>query len=567
MNKSLSAMRLLIADTQVDSADRVVALLEQHRIPVLARRVADRTELVDSLRMGAWDLVMIQEEAREFDVAECAQTLREKRAGAALFVLTARAIDLQEAAKAWRQGLAGIVSVTFPDYLVMAVGREFVALRNRRRKHELARENAEIAERCRLLLESSRQAIAYLHEGMHIYANGSYLEVFGFADMEDARSKPFMDLAVEGEKEGLRERLRHAVEGEPPCAEPITARRLDGTPFEAAMTFSRARYEGERCLQVLVESASAGIQTEGGERFESRAKNKGRALPGALLERTPTAAVRERKAGNSVPDEANLRELLSAAIAQGSAVLSFQPVIAIEDLVTEFHEMAVSIQGPQGALSRADWLACVNDGPLGRKLDRWAMEKALRELAEHNKQGEALQFILPATASSLTDRSFPAWLAGRLSSHRMEARAIVIDFRLADILAHGDEAQGALEILDGLGFGLCASGVGQPGPLLECDACSHIHLVKMQASTAQKLSAEHGGGGRLPAIAQALRAKGMKVIVPDVNDTRLLSLLWAAGIELVQGNLLPVSDDEEGPRERAPAGERAKEQVAISAAR
>ena len=46
----------------------------------------------------------------------------------------------------------------------------------------------EAEKRCQLLLDSSVDAIAYVHEGMHIYANRAYLELFGFDDAEDSKA-------------------------------------------------------------------------------------------------------------------------------------------------------------------------------------------------------------------------------------------------------------------------------------------------------------------------------------------------------------------------------------------
>ena len=49
-------------------------------------------------------------------------------------------------------------------------------------------------KRCQLLLDSSVDAIAYVHDGMHIYANRAYLELFGYDDVEDLEGMPMIDL-------------------------------------------------------------------------------------------------------------------------------------------------------------------------------------------------------------------------------------------------------------------------------------------------------------------------------------------------------------------------------------
>ena len=43
----------------------------------------------------------------------------------------------------------------------------------------------ESERRCHALLDSSRDAITYVHEGMHIYANPVYLDTFGFPALDE----------------------------------------------------------------------------------------------------------------------------------------------------------------------------------------------------------------------------------------------------------------------------------------------------------------------------------------------------------------------------------------------
>ena len=80
------------------------------------------------------------------------------------------------------------------ERLILVAKRELANLEERR-----ARRAAEIAlheteKRCKLLLESSMDAIAYVHDGMHIYANGPYLKLFGYADADEMEGMPMIDL-------------------------------------------------------------------------------------------------------------------------------------------------------------------------------------------------------------------------------------------------------------------------------------------------------------------------------------------------------------------------------------
>jgi PAS domain-containing protein len=82
-----------------------------------------------------------------------------------------------------RAGAAYCVPAEDQELFQITVEREFNNLRARRSHRETKTMLVESEKRNRALIESSKDAIAYIHEGMHIYANQSYLELFGYDDM------------------------------------------------------------------------------------------------------------------------------------------------------------------------------------------------------------------------------------------------------------------------------------------------------------------------------------------------------------------------------------------------
>lgn len=113
---------------------------------------------------------------------------------------------------------------------------------------------AEIEERYTLLLDSSNEAIAYLHEGLHIFANPAYLDLFGYASFEEIEGLSMLDLLDStGDEIDLKQVLRSLSQDELPGA-PILLKawHADGSQFDAVVSFSRAGYGGEPCVQMLV---------------------------------------------------------------------------------------------------------------------------------------------------------------------------------------------------------------------------------------------------------------------------------------------------------------------------
>ncbi|MGH8163274.1 MAG: GGDEF domain-containing protein, partial [Rhodanobacteraceae bacterium] len=139
-----------------------------------------------------------------------------------------------------------------PEQIQAVVRRELDALTTRRSVRRLEAALRESERRCDSLLDSSRDPVAYIHEGMHVRANRAYLEMFGFEDFEDVEGLTLLDLIAPAHTADFRDLLKRLSRGEkPPPRLELAAQRTDGFTFDAVMEFSSASYEGEACLQIV----------------------------------------------------------------------------------------------------------------------------------------------------------------------------------------------------------------------------------------------------------------------------------------------------------------------------
>ena len=87
----------------------------------------------------------------------------------------------------------------------------------------------ETERRCDALIESSRDPIAYVHEGMHIRANDAYLEMFGYETFEDIEGMSLLDLVAPAHVDEFKQLLKQLSKGEaPPPRYELEARDLEG---------------------------------------------------------------------------------------------------------------------------------------------------------------------------------------------------------------------------------------------------------------------------------------------------------------------------------------------------
>jgi multidomain signaling protein FimX len=165
-------------------------------------------------------------------------------------------------------GVEGFVSQANLRQLKRLASGQLESLQARRDASQALKSLEDIEARYTLLLDSSSESIAYLHEGLHIYANPAYLDLFGFASFEDLEGLSMLDLFTASRKDQDLKKILKALSRDdiPQDAMLLNAHRQDGTEFKASVAFSPARYGGEYCAQMLVheelEQADPKLQAE-----------------------------------------------------------------------------------------------------------------------------------------------------------------------------------------------------------------------------------------------------------------------------------------------------------------
>ena len=150
-------------------------------------------------------------------------------------------------------GVCAVAATTEPEVLSKMVSKEWGHVVARRTMKQWQRQLQEANRRCDALIDSSRDPIAYIHEGMHIRANEAYLQAFGFETFEDVEGISVLDLVTSQYLPQFKQLLKQLSKGEdvPPDIS-VDAKTFEGNSFPAKIEFTTATYEGEKCLQVVV---------------------------------------------------------------------------------------------------------------------------------------------------------------------------------------------------------------------------------------------------------------------------------------------------------------------------
>ncbi|MEW9570994.1 EAL domain-containing protein [Rhodanobacter sp. Si-c] len=244
-------IRILFIEHSVEEAEQIISLLRNTGIAVRPARATTGEQVQAALNELEPDLVMFDPANGAITLPEVTRMLDALGSDYSLLGLVG-SVDNREVAELFEQGVHGVAARSMPGQLLAVLRREFEALQTRRQLRRLEATQRELERRCDALLDSSRDAITYVHEGVHVRANQAYLETFGHASFDDLLGMPILDMIDAANVDEFKNLLRgHTRQEKLPNQVSLRARRADGSPFDATVEFAPATFEGEPCLQIV----------------------------------------------------------------------------------------------------------------------------------------------------------------------------------------------------------------------------------------------------------------------------------------------------------------------------
>src|SRR5690606_10637588 len=262
MQKKNATVHLLILDPSQNDAETMVSLLRNSGRATRAHRITSEEDLEEALKSSNWDLLLARDLEQEFG-ADDALALVKRMDKDIPFILLTEERNREREVGILRAGAQDAIPFEYTDLLVLAAKRELASLEERRRRRVLESHLREAEQRCQLLLESSKDAIAYINDGMHIYANQSYMEFLGYDDIDDLICIPVLDTLTPESQEKYKEFMKaFAEEGKDGMTLNCTARRSDDNELSVTMSVSAATYDSEVCTQIVLQPEHGDAELE-----------------------------------------------------------------------------------------------------------------------------------------------------------------------------------------------------------------------------------------------------------------------------------------------------------------
>jgi len=259
-----SAINLLVLEKSLNDADRYATHLRNAGVPAHPTRIDNPDALLEFLADAEKDadMVLYGEGNAGVDLGQAIAMCHKHRPDLPFLILAKEGTDPKVRTTAMRLGAADMVNKDDKEHLHLAVAREYTYLLHRRELASLKAKLRESEVRCNLLVENSRDAIAYVHEGMYINANQAYLDMFGYVDMADLEGMPILDMVAPQDHKVFKEFLRSLDQEGGKKEMNIHCRSSDGAIFDAHLEFSPASIEGEPCTQIIIHEQQSSKELE-----------------------------------------------------------------------------------------------------------------------------------------------------------------------------------------------------------------------------------------------------------------------------------------------------------------
>ncbi|OYT86124.1 MAG: GGDEF domain-containing protein [Pseudomonas sp. PGPPP4] len=255
-----SAIRLLLLEASQNEAERLVSLFRNAGRATRAQRLADPAGL-DELLSQAWDLAILAPPSPELDSLSALRQLR-RRAPQLAVIQRVPADDPAAVLDALRLGARDGIASDNDEHLLLASLRELGNLAERHERRRLEQALAEAEQRCQLLLANAVEAVAYVHDGLHIHVNSAYVELLGYPSAEDLEITPLMDLIAAADQPALREAFRQLRDDPSPLELDCRCVRQDGSTLGVRLRLTPAIYLDEPCVQLHLREERAAPAAE-----------------------------------------------------------------------------------------------------------------------------------------------------------------------------------------------------------------------------------------------------------------------------------------------------------------
>lgn len=251
-------IRLLILNDSRTEAERLISMLQNAGRPVRAQHVESLDALSKLLQEKVWDLMIGLDSTKTVPPIEAIKHIRRLNKDIPLIVQTENE-GSHFSVDAIKIGACDAIRLDEDQHLLQVIDREMNNRVEREKRRYAERRYAEILRHNQQLLDSSRDAIAFVQDGMFLYANDSFAELLGHQHRDDLECLPVIDIIQESDHDKLKRFLKEfTLKGSDIDASKLKVNAIlaDENTCPITLEVRKSTYDEETCIQFIVRASN-----------------------------------------------------------------------------------------------------------------------------------------------------------------------------------------------------------------------------------------------------------------------------------------------------------------------
>lgn len=253
-------IRLLIINDSRKEVERMISMLNNAGRPTRAQHVESEEVLTKLLQEQSWDLLIAEDTCSQLPPANALRQIKRLNKDVPMILISEKAaeesIDANQAVvDGLKIGACDVVPLDQDQHLLLVIQRE---MENREQRQQRRRADFKLKEaerRSQQLLDSSRDAIAYVQDGMYLYANQSFADRFGYDDRDDIECMPVIDMVNDEDQTHVKQFLKDfTLKGDEAesCQLSFSGITQEGAPCNVSLDVAQAVYDEEACIEFVI---------------------------------------------------------------------------------------------------------------------------------------------------------------------------------------------------------------------------------------------------------------------------------------------------------------------------
>jgi len=231
----------------------IISHLRDNQFAPRGHNVASLDELLSTIALRSWDLIICKSQQGSFDPYDMAQKLLSLEKDIPVLQLI-KEPNQQDITKGLLNNIQAVLPIDDHDLLLLYIQREINQLQTRRSARALYSQLAESQKRCQSLMDHSALAICFIHNQTIVYVNDAFVQLLGYQVKDLLLNQPVFQLLASQENDGLSNLISEFKDsGQNQQPYQVLAKRADKSHFAAHIELKHAHYNNQDCIEIAMD--------------------------------------------------------------------------------------------------------------------------------------------------------------------------------------------------------------------------------------------------------------------------------------------------------------------------